>query len=51
VQIERTGHDVVERTRKLNVEEKASDSPSSKKREHKKEERDGKITETAEATP
>jgi hypothetical protein len=51
VQIERSGHDVVKRTSKLNVEEKASDSPISKKGGHKKEDRDGKIMETAEATP
>lgn len=46
--IERSGNDVVKRASELNVEEKASDSASSKKREHKKEEGNGTITENAE---
>lgn len=48
VHIERSGNDVVKRASELNVEEKASDSASSKKGEHKKEEGDGAITENAE---
>jgi hypothetical protein len=48
VHIERSGNDVVKRASELNVEEKASDSASSKKREYKKEEGDGTITENAE---
>lgn len=47
VHIERSGNDVVKRASELNVE-KASDSASSKKREHKGEEGDGTITENAE---
>jgi hypothetical protein len=48
VHIERSGNDVVKQVSELNVEEKASDSSSSKKREYKKEEGDGTITENAE---
>jgi hypothetical protein len=48
VHIERSGNDIVKRASELNVEEKASDSASSKKRERKKEEGDGTITENAE---
>jgi hypothetical protein len=47
VHIERSGNDVVKRASELNVEEKASDSASGKKRKHKNE-GDGPITENAE---